>query len=146
MTSTTAGPSSEGALSSGAVVAYSVLLDLVALLIVVQGVLAGVFLQKDGARDAHSGAIDAHRMVAYVTIVLALVSLVVAAVRLRSRKDLVVGSAVLTVLLIVEAFLGGRIRESSSDGLTVVHIPLALALMGVATWLVVRGIALRKNS
>ena len=131
-------------LPAAAVRGYSVLVDLVALLIVVQGVLAGVFLQHDGQRGRYDSWISAHGLVGDAALLLAALSAVLALARLRPRRDLGVGSTVLTVLLLVETLLGGRIGEGS-ERLTVVHVPLALALMGLAVWLVVRAIALRRE-
>jgi hypothetical protein len=54
---------------------------------------------------------------------------------LRRRRDLVLGSIVLTVLLVLEAYIGGLIRDDGMDSLTPVHVPLALLVMGVAVWL-----------
>jgi heme A synthase len=68
-----------------------------------------------------------------VTIALALAAAVVAFWKLRSRRDLVAGSTALVVLLAFEAYLGGEIL--THQGLTVLHIPLALALMALAVWL-----------
>jgi hypothetical protein len=45
----------------------------------------------------------------------------------------VVGSIAFTVLLVLEAYLGGLIGDHA--GLTVIHFPLAMALMGLAVWL-----------
>jgi heme A synthase len=70
-----------------------------------------------------------------VAIGLCVLALIAAAVQLRSRRDLLVGNAVLLVLLIVEAYLGGRITNDGNDLVTAVHIPLALVLMGLAVWL-----------
>lgn len=50
---------------------------------------------------------------------------------MRSRRDLWVGSAALVVLLVLEAYIGGLIVDQARDTLTVVHIPLAMALMGL---------------
>lgn len=130
--------------SQGAAAAFSYLVDVVALLIVVQALLAGVFLQKDGSRDSYNSWIDAHGMGADLTILLAVVAAVVALVKLRARKDLAIGSSVLAVLLIGEAYLGGLIKDGK-DAVTVVHIPLAVVLMGLAVWLVVQGSALRRT-
>jgi hypothetical protein len=55
---------------------------------------------------------------------------------LGERRDLVIGSGALVVLLALEAFLGGEVVDN--PGLTVLHIPLALALMGLAVWLPLR--------
>ena len=125
--------------------AYSLLLDLVALLIVVQAGLAGVFLQHDGRRARYDSWVGAHGMVGYMSVVLTVAAAVLAVARLRSRRDLVAGTAALAVLLVVESSLGTAIGGGHA-GLTVVHVPLALALMGLTTWLVVRGIALRRGN
>jgi hypothetical protein len=45
------------------------------------------------------------------------------------------------VLLVVEAYLGGLIRDDGKDSLTAVHVPLALALMALAVWLPLRAAA-----
>ena len=58
--------------------------------------------------------------------------------RLRHRKDLLLGAIVLVVLLVLEAYLGGLIRDDGKDSLTAVHIPLAMFLMAVSVWLPLR--------
>jgi uncharacterized membrane protein len=73
-----------------------------------------------------------------VAIALAAVATVIAFVRLRSRTDVWIGSLVFTLLLLLEAYLGGRISDEHSIASQVVHIPLALALMGLAVWLPLR--------
>jgi hypothetical protein len=52
--------------------------------------------------------------------------------KLRQRKDLWIGSTALTVLIVLESYLGGLIRDQSKDTLTAVHVSLAMALMGLA--------------
>jgi heme A synthase len=39
------------------------------------------------------------------------------------------------VLLVLEAYLGGLIRDEGKDTLTAVHVPLAMLLIGLAVWL-----------
>jgi heme A synthase len=73
-----------------------------------------------------------------VALVLAAAAVVVGLVLLRRRRDLWVGAAALTVLLAVEAYLGGLIRDDSKDTLTAVHVPLAMAIMALAVWLLAR--------
>jgi hypothetical protein len=41
----------------------------------------------------------------------------------------------LTVLLVLEAYIGGLIRDDGKDALTAVHVPLAMFLMGLVVWL-----------
>lgn len=118
--------------------ALQALLGLGALAILLQGLWAGIFLEHDGKRDAAGSWIDAHARGADVAIVLIAAAAVVAFVRFRERRDLWLGAAALTVLLIVESYLGGLIRDQSKNTLTAVHVPLAMALMGLAVWLPLR--------
>jgi hypothetical protein len=117
---------------------FSVLIGLSALAVLLQGLWAGIFLQHDGQRDDASGWIDIHARGADIAILLAAAATIVAFVRLRPRKDLWVGSAALTVLLILESYVGGLIRDDSKDVLTAVHVPIAMALMGLVVWLPLR--------
>ena len=79
-----------------------------------------------------------HALGGEVAIVFAALAAAWALFRLRGRKDLLYGAIVLVVLLILEAYLGGLIRDDGKDSLTPVHIPLAMLLMGVAVWLPLR--------
>jgi hypothetical protein len=117
---------------------FSVLIGVAALAVLLQGLWAGIFLEHDGQRDSAGLWIDLHARGAEVSIVLAIAATIVAFVRLRARKDLWVGSSVLTVLLVLQSYLGGLIRDDGKDTLTVVHVPLAMALMGLVVWLPLR--------
>jgi hypothetical protein len=117
---------------------YTVLMGVTSVVVLLQGVWAGIFLVHDGARDDAANWIDVHARGGEVAIALAVFSLVVALVKLRSRLDLLVGSAVLAVLLMTESYLGGLIRDDSQDTLTAVHVPLAMAIMGLAVWIPLR--------
>jgi hypothetical protein len=117
---------------------FSALIGLCALAVLLQGLWAGIFLQHDGQRDDAGGWIDIHARGADIAILLAAAATIAAFVRLRPRKDLWVGSAVLTVLLILESYVGGLIRDDSKDVLTAVHVPIAMALMGLVVWLPLR--------
>jgi hypothetical protein len=118
--------------------AFSALIGLTTLAILLQGLWAGIFLEHDGKRDAANTWIDVHAAGGAVAVVLALAAAVVAFLRLRSRRDLVMGSATLAILLIVEYLFGMLISENSTDALTAVHVPLAMLIMGLAVWLPVR--------
>jgi heme A synthase len=114
---------------------YSGLIGLAALGVLLQALWAGLFVRE--GEDFQASWVQVHAIDGEVTILLALVATVVAVVRMRrTRRDLVVGSAVFTVLLVVEAYIGGRI--GSTAALTAVHFPLAMALMGLAVWLPLR--------
>lgn len=123
---------------STAVTTYSRLVGVTALVVVLQGLWAGIFLEHDGARDDSAGWIDVHARAADLSILLAAIATAYAFVKLRERKDLWVGTAALTVLLVLEAYLGGLIRDQGKDTLTAVHVPLAMALVALVVWLPVR--------
>ncbi|MDQ1720888.1 MAG: hypothetical protein QOI26_622 [Pseudonocardiales bacterium] len=118
--------------------AFRALASLSAIAILLQGLWAGIFLEHDGKRDNSGSWIDVHARGGEAALALAAVALVIAFVRLRSRRDLMIGSATLVVLLAFESYLGGLIRDQGKDTLTAVHVPLALAIMALAVWLPVR--------
>lgn len=108
---------------------------LTVVLIVLQGVWAGLFLSTD---DRSESWIHVHDIGAGVTLICSL--LAAAWVTWRCRADRVgwAGSVALVVLIAGEAHLGGLITDNGDDGLTAVHVPLALALTALAVWLPVR--------
>jgi hypothetical protein len=149
-TSTTARPLAESAPDAvlpfaGAGKLFTSLVGLTALLVLLQGAFAGVFLEHDGRRDRSASWIDAHAMGAHAATLLALLAAVVAIVKLRARRPLVVGSVVLALLLLLESFLGGLIRDERADTLTAVHVPLAMAIMAVTVWLSLKAVQLRRR-
>lgn len=117
---------------------FAALTGLAALAILLQGLWAGIFLEHDGERDAAGNWIDIHATGGEVAIALAALAAIWALFRLRGRKDLVIGAIVLTLLLVLEAYIGGLIRDDSKDTLTAVHVPFALLLMAIAVWLPLR--------
>jgi len=116
----------------------SALVGLAAFVVLLQGLWAGIFLERDGKRDAASSWIDVHALGGEIGIALGVLATVYALWKLRSRKDLWIGSLVFTLLMVLEAYLGGLIRDSGKDSPTAVHIPLATALMALAVWLPLR--------
>lgn len=126
-------------------VLYSGLIGVAALVVLLQGLWAGMFLEHDGARTAATGWIDIHARGADLAIVLGIAATIVAFVKVRERRDLWAGSAAFVVLLILESYLGGLIRDQSREVLTVVHVPLAMAIMGLAVWLPLRARAGRST-
>ena len=117
---------------------FSIVTGLAALLVLLQGLWAGIFLEHDGERDAAGSWIEVHARGGEITLALAVVALVIAWVRLRDRRDLLLGSTALVVLLVLESYIGGLIVDDSQDSLTAVHVPLAMATMAVAVWLPLR--------
>jgi hypothetical protein len=125
---------------------FSALSGLAALAVLLQGLWAGIFLEHDGRRDDAGGWIDMHARGGEVALVLAVAATAVALWRHRSRKELWIGSLALVVLLVLEAYLGGLIRDDSKDTLTAVHVPLAMAIMAVSVWLPLRARARRRSA
>ncbi len=120
---------------------YAALVGLVALAILLQGIFAGVLIEP----GSHSGALNAHDVNADLTLGLSIAAAVYAIVLLRkAARSLVIGSLVLVALLVALVAIGHAITGSGDDGLTPVHVPLALLAFGQTTWLSVRAVSLRK--
>ena len=117
---------------------YSALTGVAALAVLLQGLWAGIFLEHDGQRDSASSWIDVHALGGEVAIAFAVLAAAWALFRLRGRKDLLYGAVVLVVLLALESYLGGLIRDDGKDSITAVHVPLAMLLMAVSVWLPLR--------
>ena len=117
---------------------FSALIGISALAVLLQGLWAGIFLEHDGHRDAASSWIDVHARGAEVALLFAVLATGYALWKRRARKDLWVGGLVFTLLIVVESYIGGLIRDDSKDTLTAVHVPLAMAIMALAVWLPVR--------
>ena len=118
---------------------YASIIGLTSLTVLLQGLWAGLFVREGKSFDATSSQsswVEVHDWGARVAIVLAFVSLIVAIWRQRGRLELLIGTAVLFVLLVVEAYIGGKIGEHGS--LPTVHIPLAMGLMALSVWLPTR--------
>ncbi len=133
-TTTTSSPAATAAPARARSRLFSVLVGLSTLVVLLQGLWAGLFVHE--GQDYTAGWVEVHARGADVAIGLALLALVVALVKLRSRRDLVVGSVAFVVLLVLEAYLGGLIGDHAT--LTAVHFPLAMLLMGLAVWLPLR--------
>ena len=112
---------------------YSALIGVSAFAILLQGVWAGLFIGHQG-----EGWVEIHAVGGEVAIAFAAVASILVIWKLRSRRDLLVGTLLVTLLLVVEAYLGGLIVDEHKDALTVVHIPLAMALISLAVWLPLR--------
>ena len=118
---------------------YASVIGLTSLVILLQGLWAGLFIREGKDFDATSSQsnwVEVHDTGARVAIILALASLLLAIWRVRVRKDLLIGTAALFVALVLEAYIGGEIGKHPD--LPGFHIPLAMALMGLSVWLPVR--------
>jgi hypothetical protein len=111
--------------------AWSALVGLTTLGILLQGLWAGLFLRRGAA--GRSTWVAVHQHAGETTVLLALLAAAAAVIWMRGRRDLLIGTVVLFVLLAVELMLGYAIENSS--GAVAVHVPLALLIMGTAVWL-----------
>jgi len=115
--------------------AFEILIGLAALAVLLQGLWAGLFMRNGG--HGGQGWVDVHARGADVAIVLSAAAAVVAFVKLRDRVDLWLGSAVLALALLVEAYIGGLVGDGKGS-LTAVHVPLAMVGVTLAVWLPMR--------
>lgn len=113
---------------------FSALIGLVTLGIFLQSVWAGMIIREGQGYNATWVSI--HDLGAKTCFVLALVATIVAVVKLRARRDLIIGSAVLTVLIFAESYIGGLIGDKASA--IALHIPIGFAIFALAVWLPMR--------
>lgn len=118
------------------------LVGLTAVGVLLQAVTAGVFVSQDG-RDSW---INVHGVIADVTWVLALVTAVYGYKRLRPNGDrrLWMTAAFLFVLALAQTGVGHLITDEGMDSLIAVHVPLAMLIFGVATWLSYAAVTARR--
>jgi heme A synthase len=113
---------------------FSALIGLATLAIFFQSVWAGMIIRE--GEDYNDTWVGLHDWGARISFLLALVATIVAIIKFRSRRDLVIGSAMLTVLIFVESYIGGIIGDKTSA--IAVHIPLGFAIFALAVWLPMR--------
>ena len=110
---------------------FSALVGLTTLAIFLQTVWAGMMIRE--GKDYDPTWVSVHDWGARVAFVLALVATVVALVKLRSRRDLLIGAAALAVLIFAESYVGGLVGDQPSA--VALHIPLGAAIFALAVWL-----------
>jgi len=125
---------------------FAGLVGVSAVAVLLQGLWAGIFLVHDGQRDAAGSWIEVHARGGEVALAFAALATGYAFFRHRSRKDLWGGGLVFTLLLVLEAYIGGLIVDEGKDALTAVHVPLAMAIMALAVWLPMRAVRRRHPS
>ena len=76
-------------------------------------------------------------------VILALAAAAVAVTRLRGERGLVTWSVALFVLLIIQSGLGAAIRSASA--LILIHVSLAMLIMGLGVYLSVAGSRARRS-
>ena len=106
---------------------WSALIGLTTLGVLLQGLWAGLFLRRDADGSTW---FSVHQHGGEATVTLAALATLAAVLWLRNRTELLGGTILLLVLLVVEYFLG-----RAGGGSVAVHVPLALLIMGLAVWL-----------
>jgi hypothetical protein len=113
-----------------------------AVAILVQAVLAGMFINQDG-KDTW---VTVHGVVADVSWVMALVTAVLGWVTMRSyRPSLVFWSVVLFLATLLEAGIGHLLPTDNYNWLIPVHVPLAFLIFALTIWLTTRALSLRRD-
>jgi heme A synthase len=113
---------------------FSAVIGVTGLVVLLQAVWAGMFIREGS--DFREKWVTVHSIGGTVAMALSLVALIVAIVQLRARREVLIGSIVFFVLMILEGILGGLIGDSPA--VETVHFPLALLLMGMTAWLSLR--------
>lgn len=117
---------------------FAALVGVASLAVPLQGLWAGLFISTPDTDPEKTPWLEVHSWCGKAAIGFALLATVWAFLKLRERTDLTFGALALTVLLILEAYLGGLIVDEGKDVMAAVHVPLAMALMGLAVWLPLR--------
>jgi hypothetical protein len=119
--------------SAGRVRAFFVLSTLTTLAIWFQGVTAGQFLSQD-----NEAWVTTHGVIADASWVLALATAVVGFWGIRTvAPRLVMWAAALFVLALAQTGVGHLMTDYGKD-LVAVHVPLAMAVMGLTVWVTIR--------
>ncbi|MBZ4497719.1 hypothetical protein [Dermacoccus sp. Tok2021] len=117
---------------------FAALVGVASLAVLLQGLWAGLFMSTPDTDPEKTPWLEVHSWCGKAAIGFALLATVWVFLKLRERTDLTFGALALTVLLILEAYLGGLIVDEGKDVMAAVHVPLAMALMGLAVWLPLR--------
>jgi hypothetical protein len=128
-------------LAPGAVRFFSIVNGLTLLGILLQAVWAGAFIDRPGANTW----ITVHEIGGFAVVVLALITaaLAMTATR-RAGSALTVATLSQLVLVVVQTGLGEAITKSGSDGLIIIHVPLAMLIFGLGIYLSSAGARLRR--
>ena len=122
---------------------FSALVGLTSLAIFGQAITAGEFVSQ----NHRGGWISAHDVISDVVASLALATMIFTIVRLRKvSRPLFVGTIVLFALVVIQIFIGHQITDNNEDWLIGVHVPLAFIIFGIAVWLPINSVALRRAS
>lgn len=119
--------------STGTVRVFSILNGLALLCILLQGVSAGGLVGRVGG----VGWLRFHQIIGFTALIIALVAAIVAVATLRRFAVLAWGATALFVLLVIQNGVGSSI--GSVRPLLLVHVPLAMLIMGLGVYLSVAG-------
>jgi ABC-type uncharacterized transport system permease subunit len=136
---------SRTATDTGRRLVFAALTSLAGLAVLLQGVWAGLFIEYADRPDHGHGWLDVHARGGEIACLLALLATAWALFRLRDRRELLIGAAALTVLLVLVAYVGGLITDDSKDVLIPLHIPLALLAFGLTVGLAARALLARPH-
>lgn len=121
---------------------FSILNGLTLLGVLLQAVWAGEFIDHTG----RGTWITVHEIGAFVVVVLALATAAVAVSLRRAHSALTVSALGLLVLVVAQTGIGESITKGGSEGLTVIHVPLAMLIFGLGTYLSITGAQLRRSA
>lgn len=111
---------------------FAALVGVASLAVLLQGLWAGLFMSTPDTDPEKTPWLEVHSWCGKAAIGFALLATVWAFLKLRERTDLTFGALALTVLLILEAYLGGLIVDEGKDVMAAVHVRGAHGPGGVA--------------
>ncbi len=113
---------------------FASLIGVVAVIVLFQAVWAGIFIRE--SKKYNATWVQVHSRGADLAILLTIVAAIVVFIKIRERRDLLIGSITLAVALVLESYIGGLV--GNSPWVTAIHFPLAMAIMGLCGWLPLR--------
>jgi hypothetical protein len=129
--------------SSNSFRGFSALVGLTSLAIFGQAITAGEFISQQHRK----GWIAAHDVVADIVVVLALATMIFTIVALRRvSRALLIGTIILFVLTVAQMLIGQQITDQDQDWLIGIHVPLAFIIFGIAIWLPIQSVTLRRTA
>lgn len=117
---------------------YAALVGVASLAVLLQGLWAGMFMSTPDKDPQSTPWLEVHSWCGKFAILFALIATIYAFAKLKHRADLKFGALAFTIVLILEAYIGGMIVDDGKDVMAAVHVPLAMALMGLSVWLPLR--------
>jgi ABC-type uncharacterized transport system permease subunit len=122
---------------------FSALVGVTSLAIFVQAVIAGEFVSQNHRK----GWISVHDVVADVVVALALATMIFTIITLRkASRALLIATIILFALVVIQTFIGHQITDNNQDWLIGIHVPLALIIFGIAIWLPIQSVVLRRTA